>query len=92
MPETTLFVQWPDRTQRSYYSPSTVVHTYFPEGETYTVDAFLKRSRQAYQEASDRVQAKFGMACTGAASALAEIERDGQDQVTQESVTVLNGP
>ncbi|MEM7812367.1 MAG: MSMEG_0570 family nitrogen starvation response protein [Planctomycetota bacterium] len=76
MPETSLNVRWPDETERSYYSPSTVVHRYFPVGEAYALAEFLETSRSAYQEASDRVKAKYGMACSGAAAALARIETD----------------
>ncbi|MEM1109515.1 MAG: MSMEG_0570 family nitrogen starvation response protein [Planctomycetota bacterium] len=89
MPETTLKIQWPDRTEANYYSPSTVIHEYFKTGESYPVEEFLQLSRRAYQEASDRVQAKFGMACTGASSSLAQIESDAQLQSREELVVVL---
>lgn len=89
MPQTTLNIQWPDRSQRSYYSPSTVVHDYFKPGESYRVREFLGLSRRAYQEASDRVQAKFGMACAGASTALAKIESHASKQNENEFVTIL---
>lgn len=89
MPETSLNIQWPDDSQRAYYSPSTIVHEYFEAGEAYSVEEFLGLCRRAYQEASDRVQAKFGMACTGASAALAEIESDASLQTKAEFVTIL---
>lgn len=91
MPQTSLTVRWPDATARSYYSPSTCVHTHFKPGDTHTVEAFLRLSRVAWHEASERVAAKYGFACTGAAAALAEVESDGADQPPGAEVTVL-GP
>lgn len=89
MPQTSLRVEWPDGSQCSYYSPSTIVHEYFKPGETYPVDEFLRMSRRAYQEASDRVQAKFGFACGGASDALDSIESDASQQSQGDDVTVL---
>ncbi len=36
---------------------------------------FVRRSRQALAEASERVRAKFGFGCSSAAAQLSEIER-----------------
>lgn len=76
MPETTLKVRWPDATERGYYSPSTIVHMHFKAGETYDLADFVAASRKAYHEASERVRAKYGMACGSAAAELSKIERD----------------
>ncbi|MEM6260628.1 MAG: MSMEG_0570 family nitrogen starvation response protein [Planctomycetota bacterium] len=89
MPETYLHVEWGDRTKRSYYSPSTVVHQYLNPGETYPTDDFVEICRKAYQEASDRVKAKYGMACTGAATSFAKIESDAHQQAHSGPVTIL---
>lgn len=75
MPELYFHVRWPDgRTQRCY-SPSTVIEDYFTPGAGYDVEDFVERSRQALGIASERVRAKYGIACTAAAAQLAEIER-----------------
>jgi uncharacterized repeat protein (TIGR04042 family) len=68
MPEMTFEVQWPDGRVQQCYSPSLVMHDYLTSGSHYTVAEFLDRSAKALQEASDRVRAKFGFACTSAAA------------------------
>lgn len=73
MPEMTFEVQWPDGRVQRCYSPSLVMHDYLTSGSDYTVAEFLDRSGQALQEASERVRAKFGFACTSAAATAEEI-------------------
>ena len=75
MPEVMFTVQLPDGVEKRCYSPSTVVRNYFAEGEEMPVAEFLKRSRHALAEASERVRAKFGFSCSSAASQLADIEQ-----------------
>ncbi len=75
MPETPFTVELPDGSVRDCYSPSSVVREYFKRGETLTVEAFVSKARIALNEASSRVEAKFGFACSGATSSLANIER-----------------
>ena len=73
MPEMTFDVQWPDGRVQRCYSPSLVMHDYLNAGSDYTVADFLDRSGTALHEASERVRAKFGFACTSAAWAKEEI-------------------
>ena len=68
MPEMTFDVQWPDGRVQRCYSPSLVMHDYLTSGADYTVADFLDRSTKALNEASERVRAKFGFACTSAAA------------------------
>lgn len=68
-------VWWPDGSRREYYSPSLVVEDYLQPGRTYPVADFVGRSREALQQASDRVRAAYGMPCSLAAASLASIER-----------------
>ena len=68
MPEMTFDVQWPDGKVQRCYSPSLVMHDYLTTGSDYTVAEFVDRSGNALQEASERVRAKFGFACTSAAA------------------------
>ena len=73
MPEMTFDVRWPDGRVQRCYSPSLVMHDYLTSGSDYTVADFLDRSAQALHEASERVRAKFGFACTSAAESNAQI-------------------
>ncbi|MDO0973353.1 MSMEG_0570 family nitrogen starvation response protein [Mycolicibacterium frederiksbergense] len=67
MPEMTFEVRWPDGSTQRCYSPSLVIHDYLDTGGRYTVGEFVDLSGRALTEASDRVRAKFGFACTSAA-------------------------
>jgi uncharacterized repeat protein (TIGR04042 family) len=73
MPEMTFDVQWPDGRVQRCYSPSLVMHDYLSTGSDYTVADFLDRSGKALHEASERVRAKFGFACSSAAWTVEEI-------------------
>ncbi|MGB3481906.1 MAG: MSMEG_0570 family nitrogen starvation response protein [Mycobacterium sp.] len=68
MPEMSFDVRWPDGSTQSCYSPSLVMHDYLSTGGRYTIGEFLDRTGRALQEASDRVRAKYGFACTSAAA------------------------
>ena len=71
MPEMTFTVRWPDESVQHCYSPSLVVHDHLTAGTDYPVVEFLDRATTALTTASDRVRAKYGMACT---SALAQLD------------------
>jgi uncharacterized repeat protein (TIGR04042 family) len=73
MPEMTFDVQWPDGRVQRCYSPSLVMHDYLSAGSQYTVADFVDRSAAALAEASDRVRAKYGFACTSAAETGSQI-------------------
>jgi uncharacterized repeat protein (TIGR04042 family) len=75
MPEMTVDVRWPDGLVQRCYSPSLVVHDYLNAGVAYTVADFLDRSGKALREASERVRAKYGFACTSAAATADQIRR-----------------
>ena len=74
MPEMHFRIRWPDGSTERCYSPSLVVKEHMAPGETYPLADFLDRSRTALQIASDRVEAKYGMACSRALGQLARIE------------------
>ena len=87
MPEVYFTVELPDGSTRDCYSPSSVVRTYFAEGDRLPAAEFCQKSRSALTEASRRVKQKFGFECTAAAASLHEIETwsselDADDQVT----------
>ena len=75
MPEVLFTLQLPDGKTKECYSPSSVVRRYFATGEEMPIAEFVSRSREALAEASERVRAKFGFACTSAAAQFNEIER-----------------
>jgi uncharacterized repeat protein (TIGR04042 family) len=81
-------IRWPDGRRESCYSPSLVVRDFLREGESYPVPDFLRRSRQALQIASQRVQAKYGRACSLALGQLARIEATAAQFEGQEDVRV----
>jgi uncharacterized repeat protein (TIGR04042 family) len=71
MPEMRFAVRWPDGVETDHYSPSLVMHDHLCVGESYAVADFVGRTSAALGEASERVRAKYGFACT---SAMAEEE------------------
>jgi uncharacterized repeat protein (TIGR04042 family) len=74
MPEMRFRVRWPDGVAETCYSPSLVIKDFFQPGEIYPLADFLNRSRTALRIASDRVEAKYGFACSRALGQLARIE------------------
>jgi len=74
MPEVWFEVQWPDGSSNVCYSPSTAVERYIAAGRTYTIRTFLEAARPALEEASRRVEAKFGYRCSSADDQLQQIE------------------
>jgi uncharacterized repeat protein (TIGR04042 family) len=73
VPEMTFEVRWPDGSAQCCYSPSLVMHDYLHTGASYTVAEFLDRSDRALTEASARVRAKYGFACTSVIDTRARI-------------------
>jgi uncharacterized repeat protein (TIGR04042 family) len=91
MPEMLFQVRWPDGTTEQCYSPSLVVKDHLAVGETYSVPEFLQRSRTALTIASDRVQEKYGFACSRAMGQLARLEAaGGRFKETTGGVTVTS--
>jgi len=78
MPEMTFDIRWPDGSTQSCYSPSLVMHDYLTTGQRYTVADLLDRTGTALQQASERVRAKYGFACTSAAATADEIAHAAQ--------------
>ena len=84
MPEMNFLIRWPDETTDLCYSPSLIIKDYFTPGESYALNDFVERARAALNIASQRVQAKYGMACGHALSQIREIE--------QKSITFIDKP
>jgi uncharacterized repeat protein (TIGR04042 family) len=93
MPEMHFRVEWPNGRVERCYSPSYVVEEHLSVGETYSVEEFVSRARQALEIGSERVRAKYGFACSSAldqlrsieesAAALAPSEREGKVRVLE---------
>ena len=89
MPEMHFLVRWPDGQETRCYSPSLVIEEHLAPGARYPVAEFVRRSSAALAIASDRVQAKYGMACTRALGHRAEIERRAAHFVKDDAVVEI---
>jgi uncharacterized repeat protein (TIGR04042 family) len=74
MPEVHFLIRWPDGAADRCYSPSRVIREFLSPGQSYALADFLQRSRAGLAVASDRVEEKYGHACSRAAAQLARIE------------------
>lgn len=91
MPEINFKIRWPDGKEEVCYSPSLIVKKYFEPGETYSITEFLAKSRESLTIASDRVQAKYGFACSRALGQIRSIEASAQqyENTANRTVTVV---
>lgn len=89
MPELTFTLRWPDGRQADYYSPSLVVHDHLVTGGHYPVADLAARCSTAMREASDRVRAKYGFACTSAAETDAAVRADAARYSPDATVEVV---
>lgn len=89
MPEMTMTVRWPDGSVHEHYSPSLVLHDHLAANDSYPVSDFVERSTAALAEASERVRAKFGVACTSAMATTERIAELASACAPGDTVTVL---
>ncbi len=75
MPEMWFDILWPDGRAERCYSPSLAVKEMLSEGRGYKVSEFIALSREALNEASERVRLKYGFPCSRALGQLALLER-----------------
>ena len=64
MPEVLLDLEWPDGRRSCLYSPSTVVLQHLPPGSELSVAELREAGLRSLAEASERVRARYGFACT----------------------------
>lgn len=64
MPEVIFQLCWPDGEASQFYSPSTVVYEYLKPGDALSVAELEQKGLAALKEASERVRARYGFACT----------------------------
>ncbi len=79
MPAVTFRVRWPDSTVSECYSPSAVIRDFLQAGEAYPLADFVQRTQSALTLASERVQAKYGFACSAAADQMQDIQMRARD-------------
>ena len=92
MPEMLFRIRWPDGASETCYSPSLVVRDHLVVGQSYPVPDFVARTRVALTIASDRVEAKYGHACSRAMGQLSRIAERASSFADQADghVTVLS--
>jgi len=90
MPEVHFHIEWPDGEITRCYSPSTIVREYFRRGLTLTIEELVATSTRALDAASERVRAKYGIACTSAASQLQDIQLRARNFGSEEKVTIVD--
>lgn len=88
MPVTYFRIVWPDHTEATCYSPSTIVEQHFAADTVYPLDDFLARARTALGAASERVRQRYGYACSSALDQLAQIESTAARFAAQPDATV----
>ena len=64
MPEINFQINLPDGKKTSLYSPSTVILEYLKPGDSLKISDFKSLAIKALHEASEKVRAKYGFACT----------------------------
>lgn len=89
MPEMTLTVRWPDGRVEECYSPSLVLHDHLATGEVLTVAEFERRVLLGLTEASDRVRARYGFACTSAEASQEQVRRSAAGYAADDEVDVV---
>lgn len=89
MPEMTVTVRWPDGRVADCYSPSLVMHDHLDRGATYSVEEFVRRSAAGLTEASERVRARYGFACSASGASLDQIRATAAQFAPGDAVEVL---
>jgi len=91
MPEVELQLEWPDGVTTQLYSPSTVILQHLTPGQTLSVVELKDRASLALRQASERVRARYGFACTRADEEEDRLLARAAGFGDQERVTVKGG-
>ncbi|WP_445494857.1 MSMEG_0570 family nitrogen starvation response protein [Photorhabdus sp. SF281] len=78
MPSVNFTVKWPDGELMQYYSPSTVIYEYLSIDQRYPSAQFLHQVENGLNAASERVQVRYGFACSSAMDTLAMIKHQAK--------------
>lgn len=90
MPEVTFRIRWPDGTEESCYSPSTIIQEYLSPRQDYALAEFLERSLKGLDHAARRVEEKFGYRCSSADAQAQTITRRAAQYGKEETVQCLS--
>lgn len=74
MPAINFNVRWPDGSEESCYSPSTVLREHFKSGDKMPLNEFVSKAEIALDAASNRVRDTYGYFCSSAMDQLAVIK------------------
>jgi putative flavoprotein involved in K+ transport len=91
MPEVRLQIRWADGTLQDAVSPSRAIERYVVQSGRYPRQELVRRLREGFGAASERVRERYGVACTAAAEELVALEsgagRHGGDPHAVSTVT-----
>jgi uncharacterized repeat protein (TIGR04042 family) len=90
MPEVHLTLEWPDGSTSALYSPSTVILQRLRPGQSLPVSTLRIQGIAALQEASERVRARYGFACTRTNEERHKLERMASRFADAECVQILS--
>ncbi len=90
MPEVHFRVEWPDGEVSHCYSPSTVILKYFQAGMELTIEELSARSIEAFEKASERVEAVYGYRCSSAATQREQILAAASKFQNSDKVKILS--
>lgn len=88
MPAMHFTVRWPDGSKDQCYSPSTAIEKYFVINQSYPLEEFVRLAVTALDEASRRVEAKFGYFCSSAMDQSQAIQHKAQQFAVADAVVV----
>ena len=92
MPAMHFVVCWPDGSKETCYSPSTAIEKYLLVNHPYALNEFVQVTTRALDEASERVNAKFGYYCSSAQDQSAAIVQKAAQFSPEQRVTVEKIP
>ena len=92
MPEVWLQLEWPDGRISRLYSPSTVMLQHLPPGRECSVSELQEAGLRALAEASERVRARYGFACTRTDEEAARLRQLAREYDPQGRVRVSGTP
>lgn len=90
MPEVIFRLRWPDGTEDTCYSPSTVIREHLKPGESYPLADFMDRALYGLDRAAQRVEAKFGFRCSSADAQAVQIKSRAAAYSPEETITCLS--
>lgn len=88
MPEVFYDVCWPNGQTEKCYSPSSVIKDFIKENEIYPLPEFLELAAEALNEASERVRAKYGYACSSAMDQLRHFRAKAEEFSSDSNVYI----